>query len=505
MVDKLSITPPVSPLTRPSGGAERPAGESGLMRLLIEHLARSPASAINAEVRSVAPVTAEQRQQLINRLVDTLLQWQSRPDSAQRTRQLARLADEQQLLNAAQLKLIRLNVQQQSVVTYTDRPLKPGQQVAIYLAGNRLWQLASPGTESAPRPTWQTPEGAQIRSASAPALVTEALRKALPLKDGPDLAPTLPRIESLLSYRQQRELFSTNLQQALRQAAGQLREASQLTRPEGLRQALADSGVLLEKKLLGALREANSSDPTRPANPEGRTTENTRAESINRVINGDWKASLLKVLHQVQTELTRLGRAPEALRSTELNLGALMEQLSARPAPELADRSLRTQLLQMVHQLTLHSLARIQVQQSQALVQQFAPAEAAPAPQTLTLELPMRFGQEVQPLLLRIEPEPEKDEAGQRSGKIRQWQVQLSFELPDAGALHAQVTVRDQKVATRIWAEQPHTAETIRSRLTDLQQRLEKEGIEVTRLECHTGAPPRPMTDIRYSLVDITT
>ncbi len=505
MVDKLSITPPTLPLTRPSGGAERSAGESGLMRLLTEQLARSPASAVSAEVRSVAPVTAEQRQQLINRLLDTLLQWQSRPESAQKTQQLTRLADEQQLLNAAQLKLIRLSVQQQNVVTYTDRPLKPGQQVAVYLAENRLWQLASPRAESASRPTWQTPEGAQVRTTNAPLAVTEALRKALPLKDGPDLAPALPRIDNLLNYRQQRELFSTNLQQALRQAAQQLREPSQLTQPGSLRQALSEGGVLLEKKLLAALRTTATHDPGRlTTTPEGRA-DTARADATNRVLSGDWKGVLLKVLHQVRTELGRLGQTPDTLRGAELNVGALLEQLSARPAPELADRTLRTQLLQMVHQLTLHSLARVQVQQSQALAQQFAPPEAGPAPQTLTLELPMRLGQEVQPLLLRIEPEPDKEEAGQRAGKIRQWQVQLSFELPDAGQLHAQVTVRDQQVATRLWAEQPRTAETIRSRLTELQQRLEKDGIEVTKLECHTGAPPRPMTDIRYSLVDIKT
>lgn len=502
MVDKLSPTNPILPLTRPASG-ERPAGESGLMRLLTESLARSPASAVSAEVRQVAPVTAEQRQQLINRLVDTLLQWQSRPDSANRTQQLARLADEQQLLNAAQLKLVRLNVQQQNVVTYTDRPLKPGQQVAVYLAENRLWQLAAPKATSLSEAGGLQTGASAPRASDGPALLSEALRRALPMKDAPDLSPPLARMDQLLNIRQQRTLFSSNLQQALRQAAQQLREPSQLTRPGALREALSESGVFLEKKLLTALRPA-----ARDAARVGVTstqTERGGTDAAQRVLNGDWKGALLKVLHQVRTELSRLGQTPELTRSNELNLSALLEQVSARPAPELADRSLRTQLLQMVHQLTLHSLARIQVQQSQALTQQFAPAEAGPAPQTLTLEVPMRLGQEVQPLLLRIEPEPEKDETGKRSGKIRQWQVQLSFDLPDAGTLHAQVTVRDQKVATRLWAEQEQTANTIRARLNDLQQRLEKEGIEVTQLECHTGAPPRPMTDIHYSLVDITT
>ncbi|UZJ45392.1 flagellar hook-length control protein FliK [Marinimicrobium sp. C6131] len=500
MVDKLSPTNPILPLTRPSSG-ERPAGESGLMRLLIESLARSPASAVTAEVRQVAPVTAEQRQQLINRLVDTLLQWQSRPESANRTQQLARLTDEQQLLNAAQLKLVRLNVQQQNVVTYTDRALKPGQQVAVYLAENRLWQLATP--RAASPATGGTSPSPPSGTASGPSVISEALRRALPMKDAPDLAPALPRIDQLLSYRQQRDLFSSSLQQALRQAAQQLREPSRLTRPGGLREALSESGVFLEKKLLTALRTA-ARDAAAPGATTGQA-DRAGADAVHRVLSGDWKGALLKVLHQVRAELGRLGQSPDVMRGNELNLGALLEQVSTRSAPELADRSLRTQLLQMVHQLALHSLARVQSQQSQALTQQFAPADAGPAPQTLTLEVPMRLGQDVQPLLLRIEPEPEKDETGRRTGKIRQWQVQLSFDLPDAGTLYAQVTVRDQKVATRLWAEREPTANAIRSRLTELRQRLEKEGIEVTQLECHTGAPPRPMTDIRYSLVDITT
>lgn len=494
MVDKLSHTTLPPPIGRPTG-VERPSSESGVMRLLTEQLARSAASAVPAEVRQVAPVSAEQRQQLISRLVDTLLQWQNRPDSAQRSQQLARLADEQQLLNSAQLKLVRLAVQQQTVVTYTDRPLKPGQQVSVYLAENRLWQLAGA----------RTPAGTDAlpaRGAEAPVAITDTLRKALPLKDAPELAAALPRVDALLSYRQQRTLLSGDLQQALRQAAAQLREPNQLTRPGGLRQALNDGGVLLENKLLGALRRTAAEAPAPSAT--GRPADGG-ADSVQRLLSGDWKGQLLKVLHQVRTELTRLGQVPEFQRGAELNLGALLEQLSARPAPELAERSLRTQLLQMVHQLTLNSLARIQVQQTQALSQQLATAEPGVAPQTLTLELPMRLGQEVHALLLRIEPEPEKDASGKRSGKIRQWQVQLSFELPQAGALYALVTVRDQQVATRLWAEQSSTADSIRARLSELQQRLEKEGIEVTQLECHTGAPPRPMTDIRYSLVDVTT
>ncbi|WP_347331407.1 flagellar hook-length control protein FliK [Marinimicrobium locisalis] len=481
MVNKIpeGRTPLTLPSETPAG--RRPEGPSSLA----QQVGRTRQAATTAEVRSVAPANNEQRQQLLNRLLDTLLQWQGRPDSAQKTEQLARLADERALLNSPLLKLVRLMVRQESVVTYTDQPLKPGQRVPMYLSEGRLWQLdAKPQAEN---PAVRQPMSEPTRQA-----LLETLRRTLPLKDQPDLAPQLPKIQSL-TYTQQQQLLSPTLQQALRQAAQQIRQPLELTQPKALRQAMENSGVQLEQKLLRALQAQ-----------EG-TGRGARAEALTRAMNNDWKGALLKVLNSTRTELGRLGESPEFQRPSELNLTQLLQQLAPRPAPELADRSVRSQLLQMVHQLTLHSLARVQFQQSQGLAQQFAPADTGQPAQPWTLDIPLRFGQDVLPLMFRVEPEAGKDEAEQRSGKTRQWQVQLSFELPEAGPLYAQITVREQQVATRLWAEQPRTAETIRAGLNDLQQRLEKEGIEVTKLECHNGAPPQPTTAIHYSLVDITT
>lgn len=495
MVNKIPEGKPPLTLPTENPAGQRPAEPSGLMRLLAQQLGRTPQAATTAEVQTVTPVDNAQRQALINRLLDTLLQWQSRPDSANKTEQLARLADERALLNSPLLKLVRLMVRQEPVVTYTDQPLKPGQRVPMYLSEGRLWQLAAkPPTGD----TGSTPPQQRLSEPARQALL-DTLRRALPLKDQPDLTPQLPKIQSL-TYMQQRQLLSPTLQQALRQAAQQIRHPLQLTQPNTLRQAVENSGVQLEQKMLRALREATgTADAGRPR------PDVSRAEAVARTMTNDWKGALLKVLSSTRAELGRLGENPEFQRPSELNLSQLLQQLSPRPAPELADRSLRSQLLQMVHQLTLHSLARVQFQQSQSLAQQFAPADTGQPAQTWTMDIPLRFGQEVLPLMLRIEPESGQDDNGRRSGKIRQWQVQLSFELPEAGHFYAQITVREQQVATRLWAEQPQTAETIRTRLNDLQQRLEKEGIEVTKLECHTGTPPRPMTDIHYSLVDITT
>lgn len=499
------------------GRSERLAAVSQLLAL---GLGRSAANSTEAQVQSVAPVTAEQRQQLVARLVDLLAQLEAKPDSADKQRQLARLGEERQLLNSPLLKLVRLEVKQETLITYTDQPVKPGEHLRLYLNDNRLWQLSARlQTEAArlqqtlnPAPRAQAPAppasdstlSAQPASASPQgrAALVEALRQALPLTDKPELSATLPQLERL-SLPQQRQLLPTNVRQALEQLAQQLRSPPQLLQPQALRQTLADSGVQLEHKLAQLIGRAQAlATPTAPGRERG------EGESLARLMGQDWKGALLNLQQQLRGELNRLGQSPELRpQLPDTNLGQLLSQLAQRPAAELNDRTQRIQLLQLLHQQTLHSLARVQLSQLQAVGHQQAQADSPTPTQSLSVELPMRLGQEIYTLSLQIDEQWQSgyEEAKRRAGKVRQWQVLLSVELPEAGRLHAQITVREQQVATRLWAENAGTAEQIRGRLNELQQRLEKEGIEVTRLECHAGAPPKRKTQIHYSLVDITT
>ena len=98
-----------------------------------------------------------------------------------------------------------------------------------------------------------------------------------------------------------------------------------------------------------------------------------------------------------------------------------------------------------------------------------------------------------------------QEEKRRSAGKVRQWQVSLSFELPELGPFHAQITVRGDQVGARLWAERQASSNKIQSRLSQLRERLTQEGVEVTRLEVRTGAPPRRRTQIHYTLVDVTT
>jgi hypothetical protein len=176
---------------------------------------------------------------------------------------------------------------------------------------------------------------------------------------------------------------------------------------------------------------------------------------------------------------------------------------------ELSSKQLRTQLLMLLHQQTLTSLARVQMQQVHTLNHQQAQGDIAQPSQSWIFELPVRLGSETCYLEISlrqdwVDEKSEQDAEGS-SEKKRQWTVQLSFDLPEAGQFHAQLQVVDETVSARFWAEREETLTRVKSRLDSLRQQLESEGIKVTQLQCMPGKPASQRMSINYSLVDVTT
>lgn len=516
------LTPPL-PNSRPQASE----GLSGLAKLAATAaMGREPGTASTALVKEVAQVQEAQRQALLNRLLERLTGVRALPESPQKAQQLARLSSEQQLLQSPQLKLLRLQINQQSLVTYSDRPVAVGESIKVLLKGQQLVQLAlkpdnpmsaARGRDLPPGPNQQSSPVNQIfgrgpnaqASSLSPAQIAnlvKTLRTVLPLAEKPDLSSALPLLEQL-NQNQQRQMLSPSLQEALKRVAAQLRGPEQLTRPEGLRRALADSGLQLEHKLARIL-DAKVQPPSQPqAQPQTGKSASDRPQSLAQVLGQDWKALLLKVLHQTTSDLNNLGSRPSAKPEQLPDLSQLLAQAAQQTRAEAQQKTLQIQLLQSLHQASLQSLARVQLSQLQALGAPQAQAEGAQPGQSLSLEIPLRMGQETLPLFMHIEQDwyQQQEEKRRSAGKVRQWQVSLSFELPELGPFHAQVTVRGDQVGARLWAEREASSQKIQSRLSLLQERLAEEGVEVTRLEVRTGAPPHRRTQIHYTLVDVTT
>lgn len=367
--------------------------------------------------------------------------------------------------------------------------------------------------------------------------ISESLRQLLPVKDrGQNLLEALPK---LIQFVQQLppasrgEWLSSELQSALKTVTNHIRLTDQLTNPKLLETTLNNNGQRFEQKLAQTLGLVATTNTTTPSNSNllsgkllaagatsglsaGVVANGAKTPTINldKVIAQDLKGALLGVLHQLERELV-VSSAAAVLPVSEtgkLNLAGALPQLltfmmQKQPA-ELSQKQLRAQLVILMHQYTLGSLAKIQLQQIHTLSHQLTQTDQPQPTQSWQMEIPVRQGQDVHPLSIHLEQKwvEDPDESNQKETKrVRQWNVMLGFDLPEVGKFYAQLALLNERLSVKFWAEQEKTLLQAQTRLDTFQAQLEQQGIQIAQLQCVPGLPPRPKMSVNYSLVDVKT
>lgn len=367
--------------------------------------------------------------------------------------------------------------------------------------------------------------------------ISESLRQLLPVKDrGQNLLEALPK---LIQFVQQLppasrgEWLSSELQSALKTVTNHIRLTDQLTNPKLLETTLNNNGQRFEQKLAQTLGLVATTNTTTPSNSNllsgkllaagatsglatGVVANGAKTPTINldKVIAQDLKGALLGVLHQLERELVVSSAAAQLPISEtgKLNLAGALPQLLAfmmqkQPA-ELSQKQLRAQLVILMHQYTLGSLAKIQLQQIHTLSHQLTQTDQPQPTQSWQMEIPVRQGQDVHPLSIQLEQKWVEDpnESNQKETKrVRQWNVMLGFDLPEVGKFYAQLALLNERLSVKFWAEQEKTLLQAQTRLDTFQAQLEQQGIQIAQLQCVPGLPPRPKMSVNYSLVDVKT
>lgn len=393
-------------------------------------------------------------------------------------------------------------------------------------------------------------------SGSTPATpqILDALRSSvanlLPRKDiGQDLLTNMQWLTQQIQkmpLQERNQWFSSELQQALKTLASHLRSPQDLSHPKILASALRNSGVFFEQKLTGLIPNpsANSSLPTSSvANTTSQQIQTQKMELGNmatmgkntllspdklsanaknpdQIIKQDLKGALLGVLHQIEEELDPLApllssksSANSFLLATQPQLVQLFAQLTGMlsthtPHKDLNLKTLRAQLMMLLQQHTLGSLAKIQLQQIHAMNHQLDQADSPLATQSWQFEIPIRHGQDIHHVHMQMEyqwVDDEKPEGQQSTTKTKQWQVTLGFNRDAIGQFYVQLILLGNNLSANFWAERSTTLEKTRKKLDELQEQLEREGIHVNHLQCLAGLPPKPKMTLGYSLVDIKT
>lgn len=392
--------------------------------------------------------------------------------------------------------------------------------------------------------------------------IGESLRTLLPQKDsGLDLVASLPKIAQFiqqLPIAQRKEWLPNQIQDALKILANHIRMSDQLQNPKLLAMTLNNNGQSFEHKLVQLLPTSTAaqtsiantstsaginapSNTTLPTAKDVATTvnnshtptnalltagkliptkllnniipSNNNSPNIDKLIAQDLKGSLLSLLHQLDAEISSTGAPPLSLADLPKNnlLNALPQFLGLlmnKQQGELNQKQLRTQLILLMHQHTLGSIAKIQLQQIHTINQQLNQTDVTQPNQSWQFEIPVRHGQDVHPLQIHMEQqwvEEQQESESTTAARVRQWNVMLNFDLPVVGKFYAQLGLLGNNLSAKFWAEHEDTLTEAKEKMDELAQHLEQQGIKVTHMQCVPGLPPKPKMFLSYSLVDIKT
>lgn len=417
-------------------------------------------------------------------------------------------------------------------------PLTITKELATQIAKLDLGKLLAENTTSK--------QSTSAINENARTAISESLRSLLPHKDsGQDLLSTLPKVAQFiqqLPLAQRKEWLPNQIQDALKTLANHVRLSDQLSNPKILAMTLGNNGQGFENKLAQTLKSPLA--PTTPAQPSIKNAANTinatnspinqllnsgknipaklqninaqqtgqTPSNIDKMIAQDLKGALLGLLHQLDTEITGASPLLAQSDSTKNSLANALPQflglLMNKQQGELNQKQLRTQLVMLMHQYTLGSLAKIQLQQIHTVNQQLSQADVTQPNQSWQFEIPVRHGQEVHPLQIHLEQqwiEEQNENDSSNSVRVRQWNVMLNFDLPVVGKFYAQLGLSGNNLNAKFWAEQQNTLTEAREKIASLTQLLEHEGIRVTHIQCIPGLPPKPKMLLSYSLVDVKT
>lgn len=512
-------------------------------------------SELMAEVQKITDASPEARAQLLKQVDENLAQLNKNSAAPAVKALISQLLDQRQLVQNPQLKLVALqllgnNLITNQLLTYTDKPLTLGQQLLLRLVdGQKLVMLdalnpataTTTSTASLPltsssdisklaallsatgylkEPDTKPPLNTQAANTQNQLLdnkiytqaMSDTLRNLLPKKDqGQDLLTALPKITQFiqqLPMNERSQWLSSNVQQALKTVADHLRSPAQLTNPRLLAMVVNNSGIQFEKKIAQYLSTSNSLSITQKQPAQALTTS-----SIEHITKQDLKGALLGLLHQLDKDVataTRGVNVPllESNQSQADNLMLLLGQLVSKKSPELSQKVLRAQLAMLMQQHTLGSIAKIQLQQLHTLNNQRIQADPNSPSQSWQVEIPVRSGNDIHPLHMQFEQHWVEDETAseeKKSVRVKQWNIMLTFQLPIVGQFFAQLILIGNNLSAKLWAEKTETLDEAKTKIDQLKNNLEEQGIQVKHIQCLAGTPPQPKMSLSYSLVDIQT
>jgi len=333
---------------------------------------------------------------------------------------------------------------------------------------------------------------------------------------------------SMLNQLKPEFLSTDTVRQGINQLLQGMTDRQSLQQPDGLRQALNNSGLFLEKRLLqdspqtvmrqdlkANLLQLAQQLNTELAQPPSRfaanpALQNSLPKEVQTALQQLTQPQALRGLPAlIQPALASQGQTPGQLLLSLLS--ALSTNTGATPPPQTIPTSVMTGVQAFIQarevmandaasQTTLRALewqvlrellrevesvsARIQLNQLTMLRDPDNPSNV----NIWLFDLPVKDKQQLERLQLRLE---------QHSPSLTDddetiWQVQLNLETQNLGPMQARISLYKEDVKVVLLAEREESASMLVKYIDSLNQRLDKLGVNVSHLSCRQ-APVHPL------------
>lgn len=314
------------------------------------------------------------------------------------------------------------------------------------------------------------------------------------------------------------------VQNALTYLWQNIREAQTIHHPSNLQHAIQQSGVFLERQLIHSNSVINGDFKANllklAAALEGQIRQTTSSQINSQNFPVEVRSALMSLLNQPSA----LQQLPSHITNTLLTGGQtpaqLLTMLLAGQSPTNGQKmtppqnqpgqqtSQRTQLqaggnelvrLQILLREVEATIARVQMNQVTMLREADSPTQQ----QVWLMDVPLRDKQQLQWMQLQLQ-----QSSKQNQQDPEQWQVTLNLETQNLGKLRASIELNASSVSVALMAEDPKAVALLEENIGLLQQRLSALDLQVHQLSCHC-APVEWLTPVSNSsqsdvLVDIS-
>lgn len=401
-----------------------------------------------------------------------------------------------QVLTRLSETLVELKLGQRQVKAQTELPLQVGQKLKLEVV------------QGGEKPVLKL----QAETASQ-LLVQNNMKQVLPRQGS--LTTLLANLLQLNQATSNQDHLPKQVVTDTKQLINQLPSKSDIQNGAAIKQAIEDSGILHESRLLKADAAATkrdlkahllkllvsthipkSSDRTQSMSSPSRSVPPPLSPHISRTLAmnvlslfglppSQAKATgRVESTYQSYSQPGTLSRVPASTHpSTLKGYSPLMPP--TKNAPMQAQRAAAPELMQLPITEQTQDLSR-QVEQAVSRIQVNQLAHLEQGGQYLQTELPIRNGEQIDLFQLRLQAEEGSD--ADHEGHL--WTITLAFELDQTGPVYVRVSILGAQISTSFWATESSTLVTLENELSSLQSEIEQQGLALTQINTYLGEPP---------------